>query len=323
MGPRIGRFNEDNSESLELKGHSVPFTALGGFILMFGFLAFNGGSTGAISPEGTGNTVALAMTNTILCGSFAALTCLFIFYVRRGKLSLLLSINAALAGMVAACAGCDASQPWTTAITGSGAAIMYILLSNAIVRFKIDDPLDAFAVHFGGGSWGLITTCFLRDDGILPAIFTNDHIGHAFLQLLWQIICWLSIIVWSLLWMIPIFILLKKIGKLRIPAEIEVKGLDIYMHGESAYPLHAYGHGWDDVEAVRKMTAAKKLSNGPVPELSLEQLASAYEASTLGNEDRKKSVYHNPQHYEHPEFHHKGFKKIVPKPTSRAAVIRE
>ena len=36
-------------------------------------------------------------------------------------------------------------------------------------------------VHFGGGSWGLITTCFLRDDGILPAIFTNDHIGHAFL----------------------------------------------------------------------------------------------------------------------------------------------
>ncbi|PAV87923.1 hypothetical protein WR25_03700 [Diploscapter pachys] len=294
MGPRIGRFNEDNSESLELKGHSVPFTALGGFILMFGFLAFNGGSTGAISPEGTGNTVALAMTNTILCGSFAALTCLFIFYVRRGKLSLLLSINAALAGMVAACAGCDASQPWTTAITGSGAAIMYILLSNAIVKFKIDDPLDAFAVHFGGGSWGLITTCFLRDDGILPAIFTNGHVGHAFL-----------------------------IGKLRIPAEIEVKGLDIYMHGESAYPLHAYGHGWDDVEAVRKMTAAKKLSNGPVPELSLEQLASAYEASTLGNEDRKKSVYHNPQHYEHPEFHHKGFKKIVPKPTSRAAVIRE
>jgi len=42
MGPRIGRFNEDNSESLELKGHSVPFTALGGFILMFGFLVTNG-----------------------------------------------------------------------------------------------------------------------------------------------------------------------------------------------------------------------------------------------------------------------------------------
>lgn len=41
MGPRIGRFNEDNSESLELKGHSVPFTALGGFILMFGFLVTN------------------------------------------------------------------------------------------------------------------------------------------------------------------------------------------------------------------------------------------------------------------------------------------
>uniref|UniRef100_A0A1I7WL85 Ammonium_transp domain-containing protein n=1 Tax=Heterorhabditis bacteriophora TaxID=37862 RepID=A0A1I7WL85_HETBA len=46
MGPRIGRFHKSSNKSIEIKGHSVPFSALGGFILIFGFLAFNGGSTG-------------------------------------------------------------------------------------------------------------------------------------------------------------------------------------------------------------------------------------------------------------------------------------
>ena len=42
IGPRDGRFTEDGSK--KISGHSVPFAALGGFILLFGFLAFNGGS---------------------------------------------------------------------------------------------------------------------------------------------------------------------------------------------------------------------------------------------------------------------------------------
>jgi ammonia channel protein AmtB len=42
IGPREGRFTEDGPK--KISGHSVPFAALGGFILLFGFLAFNGGS---------------------------------------------------------------------------------------------------------------------------------------------------------------------------------------------------------------------------------------------------------------------------------------
>lgn len=126
MGPRIGRFPKDGEEeSPEIKGHSVPvslflflypkssvqFAALGGFILMFGFLAFNGGSMADIVKPGEGrirqtneklshlgNIVALAMVNTILCGAFAALTYLLFHYATHGKWSLLLTINACLAG---------------------------------------------------------------------------------------------------------------------------------------------------------------------------------------------------------------------------------
>uniref|UniRef100_A0A1I8AWL3 Ammonium_transp domain-containing protein n=1 Tax=Steinernema glaseri TaxID=37863 RepID=A0A1I8AWL3_9BILA len=99
MGPRIGRFPKaGEEESIEIKGHSVPFAALGGFILMFGFLAFNGGSMADIVKPGEGNTVALAMINTILSGAFAALTYLIIHYATNGKWTLLLTINACLAG---------------------------------------------------------------------------------------------------------------------------------------------------------------------------------------------------------------------------------
>ena len=44
MGPRKGRFTADGKPGENIQGHSVPLTALGGYILIFGFLAFNGGS---------------------------------------------------------------------------------------------------------------------------------------------------------------------------------------------------------------------------------------------------------------------------------------
>ena len=43
IGPRKGRFHDDGKPT-DMTGHSVPLAALGGFILLFGFLAFNGGS---------------------------------------------------------------------------------------------------------------------------------------------------------------------------------------------------------------------------------------------------------------------------------------
>ncbi|KAK6745899.1 hypothetical protein RB195_012170 [Necator americanus] len=348
IGPRIGRFPEDGEEeSIEIKGHSVPFAALGGFILMFGFLAFNGGSMADIVKPGEGNIVALAMVNTILCGAFAALTFLIIHFLTMGKWTLLLTINACLAGMVSACAGCNRMEPWASSFTGIGAGLVYLGLSHFMIKMKVDDPLDAFAVHAGGGFWGLLSTCIIAHDGIVYA-FSDAIAGNygslscrrAFAQLGWQLICALAIIIWSLLWMVPIFLFLKKIGKLRVSAEVEINGLDIYKHGElfflrvsaeveingldiykhgeAAYPLHAYGHGWDEYESIKDKSAGKfakhrKLSDHA--EISLEQLAAAYERRTSvapiallnsaanGDGPRRKSLYVNPSHYEHPEHH--------------------
>ncbi|PAV62524.1 hypothetical protein WR25_00151 [Diploscapter pachys] len=252
IGPRIGRFSRDGQPAKPILGHSVPFAALGGFILMFGFLAFNGGSMADIVNAGDGKIVALAMINTILNGAFAAMTYLIIFKLTRGKWSLLLTINACLAGMVSACAACNKSEPWSTVFTGSGAGITYLLLSKLMLWLEIDDPLDAFAVHAGGGFWGLISATIIAHDGIVYAI--SDCVNHihckksisqAFAQLGWQLICALAIIVWSCAIMTPIFVFLKKIGKLRVSPEVELNGLDLYKHGEDAYPYESYGHGWE------------------------------------------------------------------------------
>ena len=51
------------------------------------------------------------------------------------------------------CAGCDAYYAWTAAILGTISSVIYLMLSLILVSLKIDDPLDAFAIHFGGGKY--------------------------------------------------------------------------------------------------------------------------------------------------------------------------
>jgi Amt family ammonium transporter len=89
----------------------------------------------------------------MICGATAALTVLLVHKLRphdNQKWSLLLTINAALAGMVAACAGADAVQQWAAAVIGCGAGLAYYVLALAVARARIDDPLDAVAGECDG-----------------------------------------------------------------------------------------------------------------------------------------------------------------------------
>lgn len=244
LGPRIGRFDVDeNGKNTEIKGHSVPFAAMGGFILMFGFFAFNGGSQANITQPGDGTTVARAMTNTMLSGGAAALTVLFVHKVvtKERKWSLLSTINAALTGMVSACCGCDLLEPWAALLVGCGAGLSYKLVSFLVEKAKIDDPLDAAAVHAGGGFWGLFITPILMDEGI---VFKWD--GQAFTRLGVNMIGAAAIAAWSAVLIGVLFMALKLLKLFRVSEEVEVKGLDIFKHGEPAYPISAYGHGWTE-----------------------------------------------------------------------------
>jgi len=54
-------------------------------------------------------------------------------------------------GMVSVCAGCDSYYPWSAAIVSSISGLVYLIFSHLSVKYKLDDPLDAFAVHAGAG----------------------------------------------------------------------------------------------------------------------------------------------------------------------------
>uniref|UniRef100_A0A914XHE4 Ammonium transporter n=1 Tax=Plectus sambesii TaxID=2011161 RepID=A0A914XHE4_9BILA len=234
LGPRIGRFEDKKTgrPAVPLKGHSAPFVVLGAFMLLVGFFGFNGGSQGSLARPGDGDTVARACVNTILCSGWATIAVIFCnkFFFSKNW-SLLCSINAALAGMVAACTGCDALEPWACSIVGVGAGLAYFFIAMLVEKLRIDDPVDTVGIHCGGGLWGLIITPVVMKGGI---IYGANR--FAFLQLGWNLVGGAAIIAWSLVTMGSLFFLLKLAGKLRVPAEVELKGLDVLRHDGAAYP---------------------------------------------------------------------------------------
>jgi len=253
VGPRIGRFKKDGTIG-ELNHHSITITALGAFVLYIGFMAFNGGSQLSISSAGDGAAVSKAVVNTILGGSVGGMTamavhrCNFRFKCgshSEGKQqafwSCLMTINGGLAGMVALCAGCDDMYPWAAMILGFVAGVSLVCWHNFMLWLKIDDPLDAVAVHFGGGMTGILLTPIFATKGKLGVggIIFSGH-PDAFRLFGWNLCGAVVIILWVGATSLLLFGSLKMLGVLRVSELVEIAGLDGFHHGEDAYPLSSY-----------------------------------------------------------------------------------
>ncbi|XP_033646044.1 putative ammonium transporter 1 [Asterias rubens] len=262
VGPRHGRFDKDG-QAVTIYGHTVPLAALGGFILFFGFFAFNGGSQASISQPGDGEVVAISIVNTIISGGHGALVAMLIKKLGfNGQWSLLITLNGGLTGMVAICAGCNALAPWGAAIVGVVSGVVYVVWSYAVCKLKIDDPLDAVAVHLGGGLWGVFSVPIFRfGEGV---VFTWSQ--DAFVALGWNALGALVIMAWTGVLTTILFGTMRIFGILRVSPEIEAKGLDIAKHGESAYPLSSYGHGWSSEADLIEVKVRGADNNGNLNE---------------------------------------------------------
>jgi len=242
----------------------VPIASLGAFILFLGFLAFNGGSQLVIvGGAGNGAAVAKSFMNTMLGGAAGAMFALSLSYcvpLLQGETpfwSLLTCINGGLAGMVSLCCACNAVHQGTAFGIGACAGITMWWSSKLLKKLKIDDPLDAFAVHYGGGVVGLLMSPVFMEGGIVyftscekqeaainnPVDFECDY--GPFYTFAWNLCGLVAITAWSGGLCAIMFALLNFLKLLRIDADIEVRGLDIKKHGEPGYPSAAYGHGWD------------------------------------------------------------------------------
>eukprot|EP00092_Neocalanus_flemingeri_P030374 GFUD01032972.1.p1 GENE.GFUD01032972.1~~GFUD01032972.1.p1 ORF type:complete len:797 (+),score=164.24 GFUD01032972.1:41-2431(+) len=240
LGPRIGRFDV-KGKPVNIPGHSVPLAALGAFILLFGFFAFNGSTQAAIGTPEDMVIVQRAVINTMIGGCSSGLMTLFCFrsslMKSGGKWSLLSTINGTLCGIIATCAFCNLAEPYMTFIVGIFAAFVYVFIHHTMIWLKIDDPLDAVAVHSGGGILGVLVTPLVIGEG---GVFGAENVVDAMHRVWSQLVGILVITAWSGTVSAIIFYVLKMNKLLRVSREVELKGLDIIKHGEAAYPAEAW-----------------------------------------------------------------------------------
>merc|ERR1719259_1143585 len=139
--------------------------------------------------------------------------------------------------MISTCAFCDAAEPWATFIVGFIAGFFYLFTHYVMIWFRIDDPLDAVAVHSGGGICGVLAAPFVIGTG---GVFDSDAQVTAMHQIWSQLVGLLLITAWSASTCSLVFFMLKWYNSLRLPREVELAGCDVIKHGEAAYPPDAY-----------------------------------------------------------------------------------
>ncbi|MBN2487100.1 MAG: ammonium transporter [Bacteroidales bacterium] len=228
LGPRIGKYGKDGTVNA-IPGHNLPMASLGVFILWLGWFGFNPGSQ--LAASGTANAEALSLifvTTNIAAAAGAFSTMLFV-WIKYKKPTLSMTLNGALAGLVAITAGCDAVTPGGAFIIGIMAGILVVLSVEFIDKvLKIDDPVGAISVHGVCGAFGtLMVGFFSSSEGVFY--------GHGFALLGSQAIGVIAVAAWAMGAGLILFSVLKLTNGLRVSRRIEEEGLDIYEHGESAY----------------------------------------------------------------------------------------
>jgi Amt family ammonium transporter len=218
--------------------HSLTLTLVGGSLLWFGWFGFNGGS--ALASDGL---AAQAFATTHVAAATTGLAWALIEWVHRKKPTVLGAVTGAVAGLVAITPAAGfVTIPAAMAIGVGCAVVCYLGVNLLKPRFGYDDSLDVFGVHGLGGTWGALATGLFATTSVNPAgrdgLFYGNP-GQLWTQFLSVAAGWGLAIVGTAL----ILGVIKLFTSLRVGEEEEVTGLDLSLHGESAYNILGSGIG--------------------------------------------------------------------------------
>ena len=217
LGARRGRYHKDGGISAHPPS-SIPFLALGAWILIVGWFGFN-----VMSAQTLEKVSGLVAMNSLMAMVGGTLVALFM-----GKNDPGFVHNGPLAGLVAVCAGSDLMHPLGALVTGGIAGglfvVMFTLTQN---RWKIDDVLGVWPLHGLCGAWG----------GIAAGIFGTQALGGlGGVSFLSQLAGTLMGIVIAFVGGYIVYGVLKKVVGIRLDAEEEFNGADLTIHQISASP---------------------------------------------------------------------------------------
>lgn len=229
LGPRIGKFGEQGMPQA-LTGHNLTMATLGMFILWFGWFGFNMGSLMGASVY----KVSAIAANTSLAGAAAAISATVTAWFLFGKPDITMTINGALAGLVAVTGACAFVTTWVaTVFFGFLPGIVVVLAVLMFDRIHIDDPVGAISVHGVSGALGTLLLGFFHTDSGL-------FYGGGFSLLLAQVVGVVVVFAFCMVCGLGMFGLIKVVVGLRVTPQAERAGLDVAEHGNDAYPeFHA------------------------------------------------------------------------------------
>jgi len=222
LGARRGRYNKEGRVSAHPPS-SIPFLALGAWILTVGWFGFN-----VMSAQTISNISGLVAVNSLMAmvgGTLAALW--------MGKNDPGFVHNGPLAGLVAICAGSDVMHPIGALFVGGVAGVLFVSMFTLTQnRWKIDDVLGVWPLHGLCGAWGGIAA------GIFGLKALGGRGGVSFMSQLCGTLLGVTI---AFVGGLVVYGVLKKVVGIRLTAEEEFNGTDLSVHKITATPERESG----------------------------------------------------------------------------------
>lgn len=217
LGARSNRYRKDGAVSAHPPS-SIPFLALGAWVLTVGWFGFN-----VMSAQTIDKISGLVAVNSLMAmvgGTLAACA--------LGRNDPGFVHNGPLAGLVAVCAGSDLMHPLGAFIVGGGAGVIFVVMFTLTQnRWKIDDVLGVWPLHGLCGLWG----------GIAAGIFGTKALGGlGGVSLGAQLIGSLLGVAWALAGGFVVYGVLKAVLGLRLSPEQEHEGADLAIHKIGSTP---------------------------------------------------------------------------------------
>jgi Amt family ammonium transporter len=217
LGARRGRYTKDGNIAAHPPS-SIPFLALGAWILAVGWFGFNVMSAQTIDK--VSGLVAMNSLMAMVGGTLAA------WVIGRNDPGF--TYNGPLAGLVAVCAGSDLMHPMGALVVGLIAGALFVYMFTLVQnRWKIDDVLGVWPLHGLCGLWG----------GLAAGIFGTKALGGlGGVTFLGQLIGTGLGVAIALISGFVVYGLLKAVIGIRMSQEEEYEGADLSIHRISSSP---------------------------------------------------------------------------------------
>ena len=227
IGRRVGFGKEP------MRPHNLTLVMLGAGLLWFGWFGFNAGS--ALRAD---HTAAVVFVTTLCAGAAGSLGWLALERLRDGHATSLGAASGLVAGLVAITPSCSSLSPLGALVMGAAAGVVCALAVGLKYRFGYDDSLDVVGVHLVGGLVGTLGIGLIAT-AAAPAGVDGLLYGGGTAQLGKQALGAGAVLAYAFVMSGIIGLAVDRLIGLRIDEEHEVSGIDLVVHAETAYDLHA------------------------------------------------------------------------------------